>query len=81
LARRGHGRAGKPDIDRRELARALGLLGHYGSNLKQPARVANTNGDLPAEATFDDLAGQVHQVRDAVMRALGRDPDALGAEA
>lgn len=56
-----------------ELARVLGLLGNYGGNLNQLARVANTSGDLPTEATLVMLAHQVREARDAVMQALGRE--------
>jgi hypothetical protein len=56
-----------------ELVRVLGLLGNYGGNLNQLARVANTSGDLPAEAALTELAAQVREARDAVMQALGRE--------
>ena len=51
--------------------RLLGLLGNYGGNLNQLAHVANASGKLPTEATLIEIAQQVREVRDAVMRALG----------
>jgi hypothetical protein len=69
----------QPNIVHRELARALGLLGHHGSNLNQLARIANTTGMLPAELALDELAAQVRAIRDAVMQALGRETS--GSEA
>jgi hypothetical protein len=56
-----------------ELARVLGLLGNYGSNLNQLARVANSGGDLPTEAALIEIAQHVRAMRDAVMQALGRE--------
>jgi hypothetical protein len=63
----------QPSAERRDLAKALGLLGHHGSNLNQLTRIANTTGALPAELALDDLAAQVRAIRDAVMQALGRE--------
>ena len=62
----------RPTIERGELARALGLIGLYGSNLNQLARVANTNGDTPADAALLELARHVGEIRDALRKALGR---------
>lgn len=55
-----------------ELARVLGLIGNYGSNLNQLARVANTSGELPTEAALIEIAEHVRAMRDEVMKALGR---------
>lgn len=66
--------ARRPPVEREELARALGLLGRYGGNLNQLARMANTTGALPTEAALVALGDEVRAVRDALMRALGRDP-------
>lgn len=54
-----------------DLVRVLGLLGNYGGNLNQLAHVANASGKLPTEATLIEIAQQVREMRDAVMRALG----------
>lgn len=59
-------------VERTELARALGLLGHYGSNLNQLARVANTNGELPTAGELETMAGHVRELRAVLMKALGR---------
>jgi len=55
-----------------ELARVLGLIGNYGSNLNQLARVANMSGELPTEAALIEIAQHVRAIRDEVMKALGR---------
>ena len=55
-----------------DLVRVLGLLGNYGGNLNQLAHVANASGKLPTEAQLTTIADQVREMRDAVMRALGR---------
>jgi hypothetical protein len=64
----------RPPEGRAELARVLGLLGNYGSNLNQLARVANSNGELPTEAALTEIARHVLEMRGAVMSALGREP-------
>lgn len=58
--------------ERAELARVLGLLGNYGGNLNQLAHVANASGRLPTEAKLAEIAQQVREIRDQVMKALGR---------
>jgi hypothetical protein len=58
--------------ERAELARVLGLLGNYGGNLNQLAHVANASGKLPTEAKLAEISQQVREIRDQVMRALGR---------
>ncbi len=59
-------------IDRQQLARTLGQLGKYGSNLNQLAHVANTNHDLVGEANFHRLAAEVREISSAILEALGR---------
>ena len=49
----------KPSADTELLARILGGLGKVGSNLNQLAKIANTTGHIPAEATLHELAEQV----------------------
>lgn len=68
----------QPLADRQELARTLGLLGNYTSNLNQLARVANTSGKLPTEEALDNLARQVRELRGSLMKALDREDDARG---
>jgi hypothetical protein len=65
--------ARRPPVERKELARLLGELGHIGANLNQLAKAANTGvvvytGEIDAALT--GLAG----VRDAILKALGRAP-------
>lgn len=62
----------QPSAERAELARVLGLLGNYGSNLNQLAHVANASGKLPIEAALAEIAQNVREIRDHVMQALGR---------
>ena len=62
----------RPPIEREALARALGLIGLYGSNVNQLAYVANTSGDLPTGAALLEMAGHVREMRNALRRALGR---------
>ena len=63
----------RPPIERRELARLLGEIGHVGSNLNQIAKAANSGDGVDVRAldwTLNALLG----VRDAVLKALGREP-------
>lgn len=63
----------RPPVERRDLARLLGEIGHIGSNLNQLARTSNTG--LPV--TRDDLGAaltDLRSVRDAILSALGRAP-------
>ena len=62
----------RPQVDRTELARALGLLGRYGGNLNQLAFIANTIGELPTRAALIEIATQVREMRAALLKALGR---------
>jgi hypothetical protein len=60
-----------PAADERELARVLGQLGKWGSNLNQLAHQANM--DEPVKPyQFEELADQVRAASRAVLEALGR---------
>jgi uncharacterized protein (DUF1778 family) len=61
----------RPQVDRAELARVLAALGRLGSNVNQLARAANT-GEIPARDELADAAVATREMRDALMRALGR---------
>jgi len=63
----------RPTAERRELARLLGELGKIGSNLNQLAKAMNT-GILVYDNEIDAALGGLGQVRDAILRALGREP-------
>jgi hypothetical protein len=63
----------RPPIEREQLARFLGHLGHVGSNLNQIARVLNGGGEADMPALDDAIAG-VGELRIAVLKALGRAP-------
>ena len=61
----------RPPVERRELARLLGQLGHIGSNLNQIARAANSGDEIDRM----DLAHEIDAlgpVREAILEALGR---------
>ena len=61
----------RPQVDRVELARVLAALGRYGSNVNQLARSANM-GEIPAAAELAEAAAAALEMRDMLMRALGR---------
>ncbi len=61
----------RPQVDRAELARVLAALGRYGSNVNQLARAAHC-GEIPATAELAEIAVATREMRDALMRALGR---------
>jgi len=65
--------ARRPPIERVELARLLGETGRLGSNVNQLARAANAAGDLPSAESLAETRAAVIAIRDAVLRALGRD--------
>lgn len=58
--------------DRQQFARILAEAGKIGSNVNQLARVANTNGELPAVRVLESLWQEVNAIRSALMSALGR---------
>ncbi|HWB50474.1 MAG TPA: plasmid mobilization relaxosome protein MobC [Stellaceae bacterium] len=62
----------RPPIERRELARLLGEIGHVGGNLNQLARDMNFGRGIEASALQRELHG-LGLVRDAILKALGRD--------
>jgi hypothetical protein len=59
-------------IELRELGRCLGLIGHYGSNVNQLARVANAAGDLPTAARLEEMSRELREISTSLMRALGK---------
>ncbi|MBR0967086.1 hypothetical protein JQ554_28110 [Bradyrhizobium diazoefficiens] len=63
----------RPPIERKELARILGHLGKVGSNLNQLAHAFNQSGRTPALSELVTMREQVMELRDALMKALGRD--------
>ena len=78
LGRPGPRAVRRPAVEKLELARALGLLGKYGSNLNQLAHMANAIGTMPTAAELARLGGEVRELRGAVMKALGRGGGADG---
>ena len=63
----------RPPVERRELVRLLGALGHVGGNLHQLAHMANSLFPIDRPALLEALNG-LAAVRDAILRALGRAP-------
>ncbi len=63
----------RPAVERRELARLLGELGKIGGNLNQLAKAANS-GVIVYEGEIDDARAAILEMRDAVLKALGREP-------
>jgi hypothetical protein len=62
----------RPPIERRELARLLGEVGHVGGNLNQLARDMNFGRGVAASDLKQELHG-LALVREAILKALGRD--------
>jgi hypothetical protein len=62
----------RPPVERRELARLLGEIGHVGGNLNQIARDMNFGNGVDAWELKQTLAS-LGLVRDAILKALGRD--------
>lgn len=63
----------RPPIERKELARLLGHLGKVGSNINQLAHAFNQRGRAPALAELNGIRGDLKEMRDALITALGRD--------
>jgi hypothetical protein len=62
----------RPPVERRELARLLGEIGHVGGNLNQIARGVNFGNGVDAWELRQTIAG-LGLVRDTILKALGRD--------
>ena len=62
----------RPPIERKELARLLGHLGKVGSNLNQLAHAFNRDRQVPGLAELHLIRRHVVELRDALMKALGR---------
>ncbi len=63
----------RPPVERRELAKLLGEAGKIGSNLNQLAKAANS-GVLVYAGDLDAALAGLQELRDAILRALGREP-------
>jgi hypothetical protein len=68
-------RVRRPPAEKEELVRILGELGKIGSNVNQIAAKANA-GDLRVldPLALSELRDELEEIRDALMRALGRQP-------
>jgi hypothetical protein len=62
----------RPPIERKELARLLGQLGKVGSNVNQLAYGYNRAGSLPGYPELLAVRREVGEMRDALIKALGR---------
>jgi hypothetical protein len=63
----------RPPIERKELARLLGHIGKVGSNINQLAHGFNRNGTLPGYPVLLAIRAEIGEMREALMKALGRD--------
>ena len=63
----------RPPVERKELARLLGHLGKVGSNINQLAHAYNSVRRIPGVAELEAVRQQIGEMRDALMKALGRD--------
>jgi hypothetical protein len=63
----------RPPVEKRELARVLGLLGNLTSNVNQIAKAYNTGQGRPAAGELTAIRRAVEDMRDALMGALGRE--------
>ena len=63
----------RPPIGRAELGRLLGELGKIGSNVNQIAHAYNSRGRGPELDELVALRREIERIRDALMKALGRD--------
>ena len=63
----------RPTVEKKELARLLGELGKIGGNLNQLAKAVNT-GILVYGGEIDAALGGLAQLKDAILKALGRAP-------
>jgi hypothetical protein len=61
----------RPPVERKELARLLGELGHVGGNLNQIAKALNA-GVLVYESEIGGALAGLAEVRAAILKALGR---------
>jgi mobilization protein NikA len=62
----------RPPVERKELARLLGHLGKVGSNINQLAYAFNSTRRIPGLAELEAVRKQIGEMRDALMKALGR---------
>ena len=63
----------RPPVERKELARLLGEIGHVGGNINQIARAVNA-GAIVYTGEIDSALGGLREVREAILKALGRAP-------
>ena len=61
----------RPPVERAELGRLLGAIGHVGANLNQLAHASNSGLPVGRRELAEALAG-LAKVRDAILSALGR---------
>lgn len=62
-----------PPINRQMVAQLLAQIGKIGSNVNQIARLTNS-GEHPFEWQFKEAHHAIIEMRDACIKALGRDP-------
>lgn len=62
----------RPPIERKELARLIGLLGKLGSNVNQIAYAFNAARTMPGIAELQAIRKDIAIIRAALLKALGR---------
>ena len=63
----------RPPVERQEVVRLIGQLGYIGNNLNQIARVLNSGDEADDQALYQAIT-DLHAMRDAALKALGRTP-------
>ncbi len=62
----------RPTVEKVALAKVLGVLGRVGSDVNELTRVANAKGEVSQLAVLNSVAGDICEMRAALMKALGR---------
>ena len=63
----------RPPVERQVVAKLIGQMGYVGNNLNQIARALNSGDEADRQALIQAL-GDLHMMRDAALKALGRSP-------
>lgn len=64
----------RPPVERAQVAQLLGQIGKVGSNINQIARTLNAGMGSPSQRDLAEAMGAVLDMRDACLKALGRQP-------
>lgn len=66
--------ARRPPVERAQVAQLLGHIGKVGSNINQIAKTLNTGKGSLAQRDLAEALGAVMDMREACLKALGRQP-------